>query len=262
MTSAFFAPTEAPSIPGWVNQTLEVHYLHGLMWHWLEKLANSVVVDAEVATAVGISLALVLWGNLIVYWSRSAARKRGKSAAETFTLKAQIAATLLILTVALSTGFNAGTLGFGAPTLDRPHPVVLGLLVLVACEVITFAAIGLRRHKGDSAWKVEFTRLIAATAGGEEFLFRGFLLTLWAATGASAAVMVGANVLAFGLWHAVGAKKKTRFAWLEVLAPGVAAVVFVAARLAFDSLLFPWLLHAAINLPGLALDLKRAGVTT
>jgi membrane protease YdiL (CAAX protease family) len=226
---------------------------------WLQELIDSVSVRPPIALALLLSIALVVWGNVVVLRSRTVLRTRGKRAAERSTLLAHTGAALVTLAAFLAAGFSAGDLGLGPPRFHRLHPLVLVVLVVVALVVIVFLVVGLirRRDERDGVWIVEAARLLIATAGGEEFLFRGFLLALWAGTGTSTGVILSANMLSFGLWHLAGARKNGRLIWGEVLGPGVFAVVFLAARLAFDSLLFPWLLHAAINLPGLALDLKK-----
>ncbi len=229
------------------------------IWDWLDVLAERISVHPSAKTAVFISIAIIGWGNGVVLCSRWVLRRRGKSASELLTLVAHSAAATGVFLVSRAVGFTASDLGIALPRFDRPHCLLLGILGVVALGVLALTVIGVVRHRAgrDLAWNVEATRLLVGTAGGEEFLFRGSLLALWAGTGEGNSALIAANVVTFGLWHVAGARKEGRLRWGEVLVPGVGAFVFVAARLAFDSLLLPWLLHAGMNLPKLALDLGK-----
>ena len=78
-------------------------------------------------------------------------------------------------------------------------------------------------------------------------------LTVWSSSSARPLLVTAANVTGFGAWHLVGAFHGGAFHPLEVAVPALGTLVFLWARLRYQSVAGPTVLHVVTNLPGIIL---------
>lgn len=144
-------------------------------------------------------------------------------------------------------GVRASTIGLGRPQVNGVPIVVTGLTVAAGLVAAVCAAVGLVTLDHDMRG-LRTIRTLVGTAFGEELIHRGVLLTLWASTGVAAGWVLVANMVTFGLWHAVGATGDGIHPW-QVVWPTAGAVLFVWLRLRFRSIFAPMAAHA-LNVVG------------
>jgi membrane protease YdiL (CAAX protease family) len=222
----------------------------------LHRLIGAAPLRLSEYVVIGLSVILVVGGNLVVVRSKKTAKERGPDAGEIVTLVAIASGGVLCLAALLLWGWTADDLGIALPDFDRAGWLWTCVVVLAALIVVrgSFVAWSSAHQPGKPKPRIELVRLLGGTAPGEEAIHRGLSVAVWSAAVASPTPVVVANVAIFTLWHVVGAYKKNRLQWRELLVTAIGAVVFLGARLAFGSLLVPWLLHAASNLVKKALS--------
>jgi hypothetical protein len=227
----------------------------------LDRLLDAAPVDASLTVVIATTVLLIAWGNAVVIVDRRLTSSHGPRAAELFTLFAQAAAGVTGLVVLVLLGWAPEDLGIAIPRTSSVGPLGLPLLGIGGLFVAIFATLGFttsRRAPDQAATPIRVLRLLAGTAFGEEALHRGFSLGLWCGAGAGPSTVVAANTVIFGLWHLASASRE-RFHVVEIVVPAIGALVFLWARLAFGSLLVPWLFHVATNIPLLALGRWERG---
>jgi membrane protease YdiL (CAAX protease family) len=137
-------------------------------------------------------------------------------------------------------GFRREAIGMRFPRVDRAGPLTVP--TAVAAVVVAVGTVAGLATSADEMRPLRTIRTIVGTAFGEELIHRGVLLTLWASTGARASVVLAANMVGFGAWHAAGASCGG-FRPAEVLWPTIGAALFVWLRLRFRSVWAPVTVH-------------------
>jgi CAAX prenyl protease-like protein len=229
----------------------------------LDRLLTAAALHTSFGVALVSSVLLVAWGNLVVVLTRKLSSQRDAEAGEILTLCAQFAGGVATLVALALLGWSAADLGVTLPRFEHAEPLPVAVVVLAVVVVVSFGALGFIRSThvpGRASTRIQLFRLLGGTAFGEEALHRGFSLALWCGTDVGAGGVVAANAVIFALWHLASAYRDRRLHVTEIIAPGIGALFFLWFRLTFGSLLIPWLLHAATNIPLVALARENKGI--
>ena len=194
--------------------------------------------------AVLMTILLVIWGNAVVLLGRLL------EASAEVTLVAHPALALGVTLLLLRRGWRPGTLGFSYPEPQPDSRPLRGLLAVLAVAVGVACAgvLALEPSK-----RLDVIRLLLGTAAGEELLHRSGLLAVWLSSSARPLLVTVASSASFGAWHLVGAFQGGAFHPLEVAVPALGTLMFLWARLRYQSVAAPIVLHVVTNLPGIAL---------
>lgn len=207
-------------------------------------------------TATALVLAL---GNGLVVLTRRINKPSDTRKGETLTLVVLSATGAALLVALVALGWPARDLGLAMPELRGLGWPATALVWAAGLVVVVFGVIAVKKSSSPhdaAAPRLKLARLLLGTAFGEEALHRGFLLAIWCGTDTNSGRIVAVNAVGFGLWHVAGAIKGKRFRCCDVAVPALGALLFLWGRLATGSLLTPILLHAAINVSGIARDRK------
>ena len=193
-------------------------------------------------------IALVVWGNTLVLVGRAA----GDDRRVLVTIAGQAVAIILVIALLAGPGrFSAAELGWKPARLRGAAGKILAGAAAVVVVALLVAAFRRNHCTAEGGTAVNVARLLAATALGEEILFRGALFAVWSRTIASDPVLVAANCGLFALWHVTGAVDDgALMAVVNVVGPGLGALLlFLPARCRFSWVLAAAVLHATTNLP-------------
>ena len=221
-----------------------------------------------------MALALFLAVALVAY---SSVTNRAPSRESTYLARNVVVGLVLVL-VARPTGLSWAELGLWTADLAAGWRWAgVGLLVVAAGMVlvglVAWRVPRVRRLVGEDPraglptgrlWFQVLVRIPVGTAAFEELAFRGVLLAAFDQSLPTAGA-VGAQALAFGLWHVEPTRltlrsartgsgtRETVVVAVAVGATAAAGVVLALLRLVAGSLLAPVAVHAAVNALGLLL---------
>ena len=210
----------------------------------LRRLKRQEHPRVPVALAVLMTILVVIWGNAVVFLGRLL------EAPAPVTLVAHPALAISVTLLLVRRGWRLGTLGFSNPEPQPPSRRLRALLAVLAVTagVACAGVLALEPSK-----RLDVIRLVVGTAAGEELLHRSILLAVWSSSSARPLVVTAASSASFGAWHLVGAFHGGAFHPLEVAVPALGTLVFLWARLRYQSVAAPIVLHVVTNLPGVVL---------
>ena len=196
------------------------------------------------AVAALMTILLVIWGNAVVLVGRRL------EAPDAVTLVAHPALALGVTLLLLRRGWRPVTLGLSSPDPQPDSRPLRALLAVLAVTIGVTSAVVLALEPSK---RLDVIRLLVGTAAGEELLHRSALLALWSSTSARPLLATAASSAGFGAWHLIGAFHGGTFHPLEVAVPAFGTLVFLWARLRYQSVVAPIVLHGVTNLPGIVL---------
>ena len=204
--------------------------------------ARTGCTDLQRWVPLSIAAGLVACGNGIVLTGRRL------GASELTTSVGMGLLSLIGLGIGRAAGCRVADLGLVWPGRREPR---WPLHVAGGATVAGLAVAALRHESCDVDAPVAgvLSRMLLATALGEELAFRGVLLGTSLASSLSTTSAVALNVAAFGAWHVAGAFGHGGLRPLEVVVPTAGALLFLWGRGHYGSVLVPALLHAATNVP-------------
>lgn len=206
--------------------------------HRLERLDH---VKVPVAAAIGASAIVAGLGNGVVLLGRRWCEQ------EWTTLVAVPVIGFAGASLLRLRGWSWRDLGFRRLVVHSPARLARGLFLAASCLAAASGVVGFL------SWELtalEVVRTLVGTAVGEEIVHRSVILAAWVDTRLRAGWVVAANMITFALWHVAGANEGGRFAWMEVIGPGLLALPLLWARLRFQSVISPAAFHGAVNLTG------------